>query len=219
MSKSRSQRLEERLELLVQWIKSNILVSIVATVVAGHILSYIGNPFAKPDVTVEGGATAESCRATVTDTQTQKDIAEPNRYSVASKQSHSASVPVAIPELRKGQKSDRRKYRIRAKCSNDVSPYIVTYVEVTTPPSKGSVEITSPTPPDEADVRLEDGNSDEGTYRVSGTISNVKLGTNKLLYLLVTDPNSEGWYVNYVDQPINGQWTAQVHAGDPYDEK
>jgi hypothetical protein len=163
VSKTSSQRLRERMELLEQWIKSYpfiallgtalvvLFTSIIAPIVVQLFLSFVGNPFAEPDVTVDGSfppgfdghtihpvvivhnagdATAEGCSVNVKDMQTKKDFAGPNLFSVPPDQEHSERLVVPVPELPKGQKWDRRGYRIRAVCNNDVSPDSYTIMEV-----------------------------------------------------------------------------------------
>ena len=114
------------------------------TAIAGTLLLlYIGNPFAKPDVTVDGafgsgfpsrdvspivtvynagGATAKNCHVEVKDTQTQEGFRGTTVFSVSPDQKHLERLEFQTPKMPAGQKWDRRVYRIRAVCDNDVSP-------------------------------------------------------------------------------------------------
>jgi hypothetical protein len=84
---------------------------------------------------------------------------------------------------------------------------------------KPSVAITNPLPPDTATVELSKGGSHEGIFRVSGTISNVKLDFQKL-YLLATDQdNPNTWYIFTTEPPINGRWSAEIPAGNVWNGK
>lgn len=112
---------------------------------------YIGNPFAKPDVTVNanfgsgfaghdfypvvtvynaGKATAETCHVEVTDMQTQKGFWGPTIFSIPPDQEHIERLEFQAPKLPKGQTWDRRGYRIRAVCDNGVSPDSYTIMKV-----------------------------------------------------------------------------------------
>jgi hypothetical protein len=164
VAKPLSQRLKKRVELLEQWMKSHPFIStalgavlgaalygIIQPIVVPLFLSFVGNPFAGPDVTVDGSfypgfegqaiypfvyvynagdATAKNCYVTVTDMQTQKDFVGPTLFSVPPNQEHAERLEIPVPELSKGQTSGRREYRIRAVCSNDVSPDSYSHMDV-----------------------------------------------------------------------------------------
>ncbi len=151
VSKPISQRFKGWMESAGQWIKSHPFITAALAAVFSGIIApitvilfqlYVGNPFAKPDVTVDsdfgsafseqvvypvvtvynaGDATAESCHVIVTDAQTQKSFWGPTIFPVPSHRSHFEQLEFQAPKLPKGTTSDIRQYLFRAVCSNAVS--------------------------------------------------------------------------------------------------
>jgi hypothetical protein len=133
-------------------ISVSVYTLIIAPILVALILEFIGKRSAEPAVIVDAGdfgvgyegevlphdvlvynagdATAEYCDVNVTDMHTQKDFEDPNVFSVAPERDHVERLVLRVPKVPKGQEWDLRRYRIRAVCSNDVSPDSYTTMEV-----------------------------------------------------------------------------------------
>jgi hypothetical protein len=128
-----------------------VFTAIIGPILVSLFLSFVGDAFAVLDVTVDpnfypgyeghaieppvivdnaGEATAENCVVKVTNMYNQEEFKGPDVFSVPPDQDYPERLTIPVPNLPKSKTPGKVRYRIRAVCSNDVSPDSFTWMEV-----------------------------------------------------------------------------------------